>query len=116
MDLMEAVHLEALTTYTLYQNVLDLNAGRIYLTYMSQYDELAVIDMEEEFSKGQQVVQMREFFSPETAQAGDAAYQRFENRFTVLKIGVITLAALVIFWLCYTIYRKIRRSKLERSS
>ncbi len=65
MELMEAVHLEALTTYTLYQNVLDLTENKIYLSYMSQYDEVAVIDMEEEFEKGQRVVEMREFFSPE---------------------------------------------------
>jgi len=36
--------------------------------------------MEEEFEKGQRVVKMRDFFSPETAATGDAAYQRFELR------------------------------------
>ena len=85
MDLMKAVHLEALTTYTLYQNVLDLKGNKIYLSYMSQYDEIAEIDMEEEFAKGQRVVEMREFFSNETAAAGDAAYQQFAARFLILQ-------------------------------
>ena len=100
MDLMKAVHLEALTTYTLYQNVLDLNENKIYLSYMSQYDETAKIDMEEEFAKGQRVVEMREFFSNETAVAGDAAYQRFAARFQLAKIGVITVGILLIQGLC----------------
>lgn len=105
MDLMEAVHLETLTTYTLYQNVLDLNEGKIYLSYMSQYNEMAVIDMAEEFEKGQQVVPMREFFSQETAAAGDAAYARFALRFKATIAGVIVLAAFLIAGLLLLVYR-----------
>jgi hypothetical protein len=96
MDLMQAVHLETLTTYTLYQNVLDLNGNKIYLSYMSQYNEIAEIDLEEEFEKGQHVVEMREFFSPETAAAGDAAYQRFAFRFKAAIVGVISLAVALV--------------------
>ena len=109
MDTMESVHLEALTTYTLYQNVLDLNENKIYLTYMSQYNEIAEIDMEEEFSKGQRVVEMREFLSNETAAAGDAAYQRFAARFTLFKIAVIAILAGLILLLVWLIYRRINR-------
>ncbi len=111
MDLMKAVHLEALTTYTLYQNVLDLNENKIYLSYMSQYDETAKIDMEEEFAKGQRVVEMRDFFSNETAVAGDAAYQRFAARFQLAKIGVITVGILLILGLVFLIARKVQKKK-----
>lgn len=111
MDLMEAVRLETLTTFTLYQNVVDLNEGNIYLSYMSQYNEMAVIDMEEEFSKGQRVVQMREFFSSETAAAGDAAYSRFELRFKAAVIGVITTAAGLIAVTVVVMVRKIKKNR-----
>jgi len=107
MNLMESVHLESLTTYTLYQNVLDLNANKIYLTYMAQYNEIAQIDMEEEFAKGQRVVEMREFFSSETAAEGDAAYQRFETRFKLAIISVITVSVLLIGLMVYLINRRI---------
>ena len=111
MDLMESVRLYTLTTYTLYQNVLDLNENKIYLSYMSQYDEIAEIDMAEEFEKGQRVVEMREFFSPETAEAGDEAYHAFANRFTAFKIGVITLASLLLVGTIFLILRKVRKLK-----
>ncbi len=111
MDLMESVRLYTLTTYTLYQNVLDLNENKIYLSYMSQYDEIANIDMETEFEKGQRVVEMREFFSPETAAAGDAAYQRFEFRFKAAVVGVITLALLLIIGMIFLIIRRVRRMR-----
>jgi hypothetical protein len=111
VDTMESVHLEALTTYTLYQNVLDLKENKVYLTYMSQYNETALIDMEKEFSKGQRVVEMREFFSNETAAAGDAAYQQFATRFLILKISVISLGILLILGIAYLIIRKIRKNK-----
>ena len=112
LDLMEAVHLYTLTTYTLYQNVLDLKENKIYLSYMSQFDEIAEIDMEEEFEKGQRVVEMREFFSEETTAAGDAAYQRFSLRFQALKVGVITLALLLMMGMVFFIIRRVKRMRI----
>jgi hypothetical protein len=114
MDLMKAVHLEMLTTFTLYQNVLDLKENKIYLSYMSQYNETAQIDMEEEFAKGQRVVEMRDFFSPETTAAGDAAYQKFASRFLMAKIGVISIGVLFIAGLVYLIVRKARRWNMDQ--
>jgi hypothetical protein len=100
------------TTYTLYQNVLDLKENKIYLSYMSQFDETAVIDMEQEFAKGQRIVEMREFFSPDTAAAGDAAYQQFAARFLFLKILVISIGVLLLAGLVYLTARKVRALKV----
>lgn len=110
-EILEAVHLKTLTSYTLYQNVLDLKENKIYLSYMSQYDEIAEINMDEEFEKGQRVVEMREFFSPETAATGDAAYRAFAVRFQAAKIGVITLAFLLIGGIVFLFYRKARKKR-----
>lgn len=113
MDLMEAVHLEQISTFTLYQNVLDLKENRIYLSYMSQYNEVAEIDMEEEFKKGQHVVEMRKFFSPETAEAGDDAYRRFELRFKSAVGGVITAATGLLLGTVYVLVRKVKKTRLR---
>jgi hypothetical protein len=113
IDLMEAVHLKTLTSYTLYQNVHDLKENKIYLSYMSQFYEIAEIDMEEEFQKGKRVLEMREIFSQETAAAGDAAYQRFAIRFMIFKVGVITLALLLIIGVVFLISRRIKRVRVE---
>ena len=101
INILEAVKLKTLTSYTLYSNVVDLKNNKIHLTYMSQFDETAEIDLEEVFSKGRRTVEMREFFSPETAQAGDAAYQRFAARFMFAKIVVITILFLLIIGVLY---------------
>jgi hypothetical protein len=88
-SVLEAVHLNTLTSYTLYSNIFDLQNRRIYLYYMSQYDEVVVLDLEDELAKGEHVIEMRDLFSGQTAAAGDAAYQRFETRFFTVKMIVI---------------------------
>ena len=113
MDLMESVHLKTLTTYTLYQNVLDLTGNKIYLSYMSQFNETAVIDIEEEFSKGERIVEMREFFSPETAANGDAAYQRFATRFLAFKVAVISAGVLLLAGMVFLVVRRIRSGRIK---
>jgi hypothetical protein len=52
---------------------------------------------------------MRELFSEETAAAGDAAYQRFALRFTAAKVGVITLASLLIIGMVFLIIRGVKK-------
>jgi hypothetical protein len=106
--ILNAVHLYSLTTFTLYSNVIDLENNKVYMFYMSQFDEMVEIDMEEEFSNGARVVDMRDYFSPETVTAGDAAYQRFENRFTAAKIGVVAVGVLLIIGVITLVVRYFR--------
>ena len=110
VSILNAVKLHTLTSYTLYSNVLDLRNNKVYLTYMSQFDEIAEIDLDEELHKGQRVVEMREFFNLETVRAGDAAYQRFAARFMLAKILVITMLFLMVIGVMYGGYR-IRKLK-----
>jgi hypothetical protein len=71
--------------------------------------------MEREFEKGKREIEMREIFSPETAAAGDAAYQAFAFRFLAFKIGVITIPVLLILGSVYLIIRKSRgKNKVSR--
>lgn len=105
---LEAVHLENLTSYTLYSNIFDLKNGKIYLYYLAQYDELVDLDVAEELSKGQRIVEMRDIFSSDTVDAGQSAYRWFETRFTILKIAVVAAILVLIAAVCVFVVKKFR--------
>lgn len=107
-EILKAVHLEFLTTLTLTSNVIDLKNGDIYIYYISQYNEAAKINIAEELAKGQRVVETRDFFSPQTAQDGDDAYQKFETRFAAAVVAVI-VSILVLIGGGITVLIKKRR-------
>jgi hypothetical protein len=67
------------------------------------------LDMEDEFSKGERVVDMRDYFSPETVTAGDAAYQQFENRFKATQVSVVAVGVLLISGLIILVVRFVRK-------
>ena len=96
-EILDAVHLKTLTTYTLHSNVIDLKNGDIYIYYMSQYDEAVKLNIEEELAKGQRVIETRSLFPDKLAEAGDASYQAFEIRFfaaiTVVTLTILSLVA-----------------------
>lgn len=112
--ILNAVHLNMLTTYTLYSNVIDLGNEVIYLNYMAQYGETIALDIAEELAKGERVVDMRELFSTETSEAGDLAYLRFERRFTVAKVIVIGVGVALCVGVALSVARAIR-ARLRRS-
>jgi hypothetical protein len=95
--------------------VLDLKNKKIYLNYMAKFDETAEIDMDEEFARGKRVVEMRDFFSPATAAAGDAAYQRFANRFFAAKAAVITIGTLLLLGSSFLLIRTAVRRRRQKS-
>jgi len=111
-EILEAVHLETLTSYTLYSNVLDLRNNKVYIFYMAQFDEMAEIDMEEEFTKGERVLELRELFTPSTAAAGDASYHRFATRF-MLAIGAVITLALALIIACSVLLVRYFRKKAK---
>jgi len=80
---------------------------------MSQFVEVAEIDMLEELAQGQRVVEMREFFSPSTAAAGDAAYQRFATRFRLAKISVLAAGSVLALGLS-TLLAKMLWNRREK--
>jgi len=70
-EILNAVHLKTLTTHTLHSNVINLKDGDIYIYYMSIYNEVVKLNIAEELSKGQRIVETRNLFPSRTAQAGD---------------------------------------------
>ena len=108
-QVLQAVKLNNLTTYTLLSNVIDLKNGNIYIYYMSQYDQAVELNLVEELAKGERIVELRELFSAETVDAGDSAYQRFETRFTITKITAVVAALTLIGGACVLVIRKLTR-------
>lgn len=98
-EILDAVHLENLTSYTLYSNIFDLTNRTVHLNYMAQYGEAVHLDLEQELTKGQRVLEMQDLFAPDTVEAGQAAYRQFETRFTAVKVAAV-LAILALLAGC----------------
>lgn len=115
-EILQAVHLKTLTTHTMYSNVYDLKDGNIYLYYMSQYDEVVKLNMAEELSKGQQIIEMRDLFTSGTVENGDASYQQFALRFRVAQFTAIAVMVVMVAGVVVTVIKKLRRrQRLEDS-
>jgi hypothetical protein len=108
---LDAVHLKTMTSFTLYSNFIDLKEKKIYLYYMSQYQELIEINMAEELSNGQRVVNMRDMFSEETVLAGDKEYRWFEIKSTLFKIAVIVIGLAIIAGIILIIFNVIKKKR-----
>ncbi len=117
-EIIEEVHLRTITSFTLYSNIVDLTNKKIYLYYMSQYNERIELDIDEELSKGQRVVNMSTLFSNTTVKEGDADYRRFETRFTIYKISVIVISVLLISGavLLIILLKKKNKKKIKKSA
>ena len=111
-EILEAVHLNNVTSYTLYSNIFDLKNGKIYLYYLSQYEEVVDLDLAEEISKGEHIVEMRNIFTSDTVDAGLAAYRRFETRFTFLKIAVVAAILILITGATIFMRKNLRRQRV----
>jgi hypothetical protein len=76
---------------------------------MSQYDEVAKLNMAEELSKGQRIVEMRDLFTPGIAENGDASYRRFEIRFKAAQVTVIAAILAMIAGAVVVVVKKFKR-------
>ena len=115
-SVLEAVHLSNLTTYTMYSYIFDLRNRKIYLYYMAQYNERIELDISDELAKGQRIIEMKELFSQSTVETGDAAYKRFELRFTGAKIAFVLAVLIIAVALSAFVMQKSRKGKLPKSS
>jgi hypothetical protein len=66
-DVMSAVHQEGPGSLTVYTNVYDLANRMVYLYYFSDYEHVAVIDLEEELAKGAHAYDLPALFPPNHA-------------------------------------------------
>ena len=63
-DVMAAVHQKERHTRTVYTNVYDLVNRKVYLYYFSDFEHVAVLDLEEELAKGEHTYDLPALFPP----------------------------------------------------
>jgi hypothetical protein len=66
-DVMAAVHQDGRRVWTVYTNVYDLVNRVVYVYYFSDYEHVAVIDLEEELAKGAHAYDLPALFPPNPA-------------------------------------------------
>lgn len=110
-EVLEAVSLNNITTFTIYSNVNDLTNGKVYLYYMSVFENPAIIDVDHELAKGQRIIEMKELFPASTVEKGDEAYMKFERKFFLTIGGAITAAVAMITGIVLIVRKKIMKSK-----
>jgi hypothetical protein len=94
-EVMEAVHVESASGWTLYTLVADLRRGLVSVYFMFQYDAPIVLDIETELAGGAVSRTLSSLFPPETVERGRAAHQRIFERGNSLWSAGLVWAGLV---------------------
>jgi hypothetical protein len=79
-SIMEAVHVEGPSGWTLYSLVADLRQRLVYVYYMFQYDAPIVLSIDEETAQSQPSRSVSELFPEQTQRQADQAYERLMTR------------------------------------
>ena len=103
-SIMEAVHVEGPSGWTIYSLVADLRQRLVYVYFMFQYDAPIVLSIDEELATPQSSRPLSELFPEETQQRADQAYERLVARsarcdlagFVWLGTVALSLAALLL--------------------
>jgi hypothetical protein len=103
-SIMEAVHVEGPSGWTLYSVVADLQQRLVYVYFMFQYDAPIVLSIDEEIARPHPACPLSELLPEETQRRADRAYQWLMARparcntagFTWLGLVAASLAALLL--------------------
>jgi hypothetical protein len=79
-SILDAVHGEGASNNTLYSNIFDLRNGIIYLYHWHQYDEVVILDIAEQLTRGKLCSRISDLFSKETVDKALAEYQEYRER------------------------------------
>ncbi|MBN1856971.1 MAG: hypothetical protein JW846_08475 [Dehalococcoidia bacterium] len=99
-DILHSVSQREAASCTLYSNVIDPSNGLVYLYYHRQYDEVAILNVAAELSRGKGVHKMRDLFSEETVVRGESAAPKCDSEsvplVVVLLVGSAGLVGLAV--------------------
>lgn len=103
-SILESVHENGIFNTTLYSNIFDLKNGVIYLYHWHQYDEVAVLKVDEELAKSRTMIRIKDLFSEETGKKASTAYTGI---IFLWSIGIIAATGLTIAGLNQLKKRKV---------
>ncbi len=103
-SVLDAVHVESATAWTVMSVVGDLPRGLVYVYLFHQFDAPIVLNVAEEIARAPNPGPLRDLFPPETVSRVDQAYQRLMARsarcdavgFTWLGLVAVSLVALLL--------------------
>ena len=110
-DVLDAVKLDMVTTFTLTSTVADLKKREITIFYLSQFNEGVTLSIDDELIKGQRILPLEDFFSSSTVEAGKTAYRKFKIRFRAAQAGFILLVGCNLLFVFLFLRKRIRRHK-----
>jgi hypothetical protein len=100
--ILESVHQKGIFNRTLYSNIFDLKNGIIYLYHWHQFDEVVVLNVEQELAKEDYMVRIKDLFSPKTV---NNASNGFVKSIIVMCLKII-VSTLIIVGLIHLIKKK----------
>jgi len=104
-NVLDAVHIEGRSSWTIESIVADLPAGTVYVYYFHQFDKPVVLNVAEEIAKARAGGPLSKLFPEDVQQEATRRYQRFQaqrERYQVvgkvwLGVVAVCLAALLLF-------------------
>ncbi|WP_367388476.1 hypothetical protein [Lewinella sp. LCG006] len=94
--ILESVHQKGVFNRTLYSNIFDLKNGIVYLYHWHQFEEVVVLNVEQELAKEEYVVRIKDLFSQKTVNKASNGFAK-SILLLCLKImaGTIIIAGLI---------------------
>ena len=111
-DVLDAVKLDMVTTFTLTSTVADLKKRETTIFYLSQFNEGVTLSIDDELIKGQRILPLEDFFSSSTVEAGKTAYRKFKIRFRAAQ------SRFLFFWsdaICFLFFSSFESEFVDTS-
>lgn len=106
-SILDSTHVEGIFTNTLYSNIFDLSEKNVFLYHWHQFDEVVVLNVDEELAKGRITVEIESLFSQETVRNASREYIiSITIYFISILIGIMTLLVTISY------FKKRKRSAL----
>jgi hypothetical protein len=126
INVLDAAHFEGPLINTLYSNIFDVKNGDIYLDYFHQFEEVVILNLEEELAKGWHAYRISDLFTQELVDKARNEYYDYpifiryfptDILFLILTIIIDVIASIyIVFLIIKRIIYKVRKSKqLDKS-
>ncbi len=112
VSVLDSAHFEGPLVNTLYSNIFDVTNGEIYLYYFHQFEEVVILNLEDELAKGWHTYRISDLFTQELI---DKAYNEYHDYSILIRIFPTDLIILIatifldIVAIIYIIYLTITR-------